>query len=312
MNLAGGNSVMGKACLGVLLAVVCGAGALPADAGPREECAATGATLPCLDAKLKEANKKLNTTLKAAQERLEQIQARGGRPMMGAFVDSQRKFNAYRDAQCSWQGVRAAPSENTAEYVRECQLTETLVREEQLAAFASGGGQEAAAAAAPAEEPAPPVPAVADVASVQPPAPAQIPAPVAVDPVPPQAATPPPSAGSTASRGVEWRLLTWVVGGQQKTLLQDSAISIAFDPSGKIAGNASINRFTGTYSFDADGRLKWPPAGFAMTRMAGPPALMAQERAFLESLRRTSRYKVEDQQLVLESANSSVVLAFTR
>lgn len=300
------KAALKKAIGGVVLAAVCALGSPAVHAGPREECAATGATMPCLDAKLKDANKKLNVTLKAAQERLEQIQARGGRPMLGAFVDSQRKFNAYRDAQCSWQGVRAAPTENTAEYVRECQLVATLVREEDLAAFAGNEEHEAVAVVA--------VPSAPEVAAVQPPpAAADIPAPVTVDPAPPQAAAPvPPPQGSAGSRGVEWRLLTWVVGGQQKQLLQDSTISIAFDPSGKIAGNATVNRFTGTYSFDADGRLKWPPSGFSMTRMAGPPALMAQERAFLESLRRTSRYKVEDQQLILESANSSVVLAFTR
>lgn len=300
---------MNKAFAGFVLAAVCMAGALAVQAGPREECAATGATMPCLDARLKEANKKLNVTLKAAQERLEQLQAKGGRPMMGAFVDSQRKFNAYRDAQCSWQGVRAAPAENTAEYVRECQLVETLAREVQLAAFASGEEQEPIVVV-PTPEAAAAVPEIADVQPVPPVA--DIPAPVTVDPAPPQASPPASSQGATGGRGAEWRLLTWVVGGQQKPLLQDSTILIAFDPSGKVAGYTSVNRFTGTYSFDAEGRLKWPPAGFAVTRMAGPPALMAQERAFLESLRRTSRYKVEDQQLILESANSSVVLAFTR
>lgn len=294
-----------KPVAGMVLAAVCALGSLATHAGPREECAATGATLPCLDAKLKDANKKLNVTLKAAQERLEQIQARGGRPMMGAFVDSQRKFNAYRDAQCSWQGVRAAPTESTAEYVRECQLVATLAREEELAAFAGNDAQEAVAAAA--------TPPALEGAAVPPPVAAvDIPSPVTVDPAPPQAVTPAAPQGSTGSRGVEWRLLTWVVGGQQKELLEDSSILIAFDPSGKVTGFTSVNRFTGTYSFDADGRLKWPPSGFAVTRMAGPPSLMAQERAFLESLRRTSRYKVEDQQLILESANSSVVLAFTR
>jgi heat shock protein HslJ/uncharacterized protein YecT (DUF1311 family) len=300
---------MTKGFAGFVLAAVCMAGALAVQAGPREECAATGATMPCLDARLKEANKKLNVTLKAAQERLEQLQAKGRRPMMGAFVDSQRKFNAYRDAQCSWQGVRAAPAENTAEYVRECQLVETLAREVQLAAFASGEEQEPIVVV-PTPEAAAAVPEIADVQPAPPVA--DIPAPVTVDPAPPQASPPSSSQGATGGRGAEWRLLTWVVGGQQKPLLQDSTILIAFDPSGKVAGYTSVNRFTGTYSFDAEGRLKWPPAGFAVTRMAGPPALMAQERAFLESLRRTSRYKVEDQQLILESANSSVVLAFTR
>lgn len=297
---------MDKAFAGFVFAAICLSASLAAHAGPREECAASGATMPCLDARLKEANKKLNVTLKAAQARLEQLQAKGGRPMMGAFVDSQRKFNAYRDAQCSWQGVRAAPAESTAEYVRECQLVATLARETELAAFASGEDHEAVVAAAAPETAAemPDVPA-------PPPAAPDLPAPVTVDP-PPSQATPAAPQGAAGGKGAEWRLLTWVVGGQQKPLLQDSTVLIAFDPSGKVSGFTSVNRFSGTYSFDADGHLKWPPAGFAVTRMAGPPALMAQERSFLESLRRTSRYKVEDQQLILESANSSIVLAFTR
>ena len=297
------GAVMSRAIAAIVVAVVCGFVAPAVHAGPREECAETGATMPCLDAKLKEANRKLNGTLKAAQERLEQLQAGGRRPMMGAFVDSQRKFNAYRDAQCSWQSVRAEPGENTAEYVRECQLIETLAREAKLAAFASGEEQEEAVEAAPAEP---------DAAAEEPPAPAEIPAPVVVDPPQPQSAASAGPQAAAGGAGSEWRLLTWVVGGQRKELLQDSTILIAFDPSGKVTGFTSVNRFTGTYSFDADGRLKWPRAGFAVTRKAGPPPLMAQERTFLESLRRTSRYKVEDQQLILESANSSVVLAFTR
>jgi heat shock protein HslJ/uncharacterized protein YecT (DUF1311 family) len=276
-----------------------------AEAGPRTECASTGATLACLDAKLKEANQKLNSTLKAAQERLEQLQAQGRRPMMGAFVDSQRKFNAYRDAQCSWQGVRAAPGENTAEYVRECQLLETLAREQDLAAFAQDE-----VPVAQSEAPSPPIvitrtestPVIADEAT-----------PVTVDPPPPPAVAPaPPPQAQAANRGVEWRLTSWIVGGQQKQILADSPITIAFDPAGKVAGHGSVNRFSGTYRFDADGRLVWPPSGFAVTRMAGPPALMAQERGFLESLRRTVRYRVDGPQLLLESANGSIVLGFTR
>ncbi len=294
-----------KSICGVLLAGFAAGSCVMAQAGPMEECAGAGATLACLDAKLKEANQRLNKTLKAAQEKLEQMQAHGRRPMMGAFIDSQRKFNAYRDAQCSWQGVRAAPGENSAEYVRECQLVETLAREAELAAFVSEALREAAApAVAPpaATVAAPPQPSEAPA----PPAAAEAPAPVTVDPAPPAAQPVAPGKSN------EWRLLTWVVGGQQKALLQDSTITIAFDPTGKVAGNASVNRFSGTYSFDNDGRLRWPPSGFAVTRMAGPAPLMAQERAFLDSLRRTSLYKVDGQQLVLENANSTVVLAFTR
>ena len=46
---------MKKVLAGFILAVACLPGVLPAHAGPREECMAAGATMPCLDARLKEA-----------------------------------------------------------------------------------------------------------------------------------------------------------------------------------------------------------------------------------------------------------------
>lgn len=39
---------------------------------------------------------------------------------------------------------------------------------------------------------------------------------------------------------------------------------------------------------------------------------MEQERAFFDSLRRTAHYQANGQKLVLESANSVVVLTFSR
>jgi len=46
--------------------------------------------------------------------------------------------------------------------------------------------------------------------------------------------------------------------------------------------------------------------------MAGPAPLMGQERAFLDSLRRTAQYRVEGPQLVLESEDGTTVLTFAR
>jgi len=279
---------------------LCWFASMAAQAGPRDECAATDATMACLDVRLKEANQRLNVTLKAAQERLEQLQADGRRPMMGAFVDSQRKFNAYRDAQCSWQGVRAAPGENSAEYVRECQVNATLAREQELAAFARNEETAPAVAAAPNSETGAAEASVAELAPVIAEQPAEAP--------------PPAPANSLAPvrRGAEWRLTDWIVNGVQRQVVADSNVTIAFDPSGKLSGNASINAFSGNFRFDAEGRLQWPRAGFTLTRMAGPPDLMAQERAFVDSLRRTVHYHADGQQLVLESANRTVVLTFSR
>ena len=284
-----------------------------------EDCAPSSVPLVCLDAKLKAANQRLNATLKAAQDRLEQLQAHGRRPVLGAFIDSQRKFNAYRDAQCNWQGVRAVSGASSAEYVKDCQIRATLAREQELADFLAG--EEApvaignatpppAAVVNPTPEPgpldavitrnAPPVPSAEQSAAVELPAPQTDKSTASSVSVP------------AASRGNEWRLVKWVAGGAEKAMVADSAVTIAFDPSGKIAGNASVNRFSGTYRVDIDGRMEWPRAGFALTKMAGPPPLMAQERSFLESLRRTTQYRVEGSQLLLESQSGATVLTFER
>jgi heat shock protein HslJ len=290
-----------------LFAAFCGYAAMAA-ATPLQDCALSSVPMVCLDAKLKGANQRLNATLKAAQDRLEQLQAHGRRPVLGAFIDSQRKFNAYRDAQCNWQGIRAAPGASGAEFVKDCQIRATLAREQELAEFVAGDDTPAPAATAPA-----PVEPESRIAiDTEPPAARDQPA-VAEPPVA-QPDSPAASSGSasTGSHGIEWRLVKWVANGAEKLIVADSAVTIAFDPSGKIAGNASVNRFSGTYRFDIDGRLEWPRAGFSLTRMAGPQPLMAQERAFLESLRRTTQYRVDGQQLVLESQSGATVLTFTR
>ena len=277
-------------------------------ATPLHDCAPSSVPMVCLDAKLKAANQQLNATLKAAQEHLEQLQAHGRRPVLGAFIDSQRKFNAYRDAQCNWQGIRAAPGANGADYVKDCQIRATLAREQELAEFMAGDEPPAAAAIAlPSEEPesrsaknAEVLPQADQSAAGEPPA---------AQPEKPAASS---DSSSTGSRRIEWHLVKWVANGAEKPIVADSTVTIAFDPSGKIAGNASVNRFSGTYRFDAEGRLEWPRAGFALTKMAGPQPLIAQERAFLESLRRTRQYRVDGQQLVLESQSGATILMFTR
>ena len=279
-----------------------------AAATPLQDCAPSSVPMACLEAKLKAANQQLNATLKAAQEHLEQLQAHGRRPVLGAFIDSQRKFNAYRDAQCNWQGIRAAPGANGADYVKDCQIRATLAREQELAEFVAG--EDTPAAAATARPPAEPELRIAK--NTEPPAAGDQPAVLE----PPVAQPEKPAASSdsspTGSRGIEWRLVKWVANGAEKPIVADSAVTIAFDPSGKMAGNASVNRFSGAYRFDVDGRLEWPRAGFALTRMTGPQPLMVQERAFLESLRRTTLYRVDGQQLVLESRSGATVLTFTR
>lgn len=299
-----------------LIAAFCGYASMAA-ATPLQDCAAASVPVVCLDARLKAANQKLNATLKAAQEHIEQLQALGRRPVLGAFIDSQRKFNAYRDAQCNWQGIRAAPGANGVDYVKDCQIRATLAREQELAEFLADNDMPPPAAGTLPAEPEVRVaknmesPAVPDQSPVTQPSVTQPPVPVPLA-IPPDEPAQSPGAASTGARGNEWRLVKWVANGAEKPIIPNSTVTIAFDPSGKISGNASVNRFAGTYRFDVDGRLEWPRAGFSLTRMAGPAPLMAQERAFLESLRRTTQYRADGQQLMLESQSGATVLMFAR
>jgi len=305
----------------MLLIAAGGALGTAASATPLQDCTPSSVPSVCLDAKLKAANKQLNATLKAAQDRIEQLQSQGRRPVLGAFIDSQRKFNAYRDAQCSWQGIRAVAGSNSGDYVKDCQIRETLARERQLAEFVAGDEMSSAGADVPALADADPPPAntqvlpsssaqVADAPVADAPKTA-LPGPEAPGAGSPKA-TAPSDGPAQASRAGEWRLVKWVANGAEKNILGDSPISLAFNPSGKVAGNATLNRFTGSYRFDADGRLQWPRTGFTLTRMAGPAPLMGQERTFLDSLRRTTQYRVEGPQLVLESDDGTTVLTFAR
>ena len=307
----------GKSAIALLIALASCVGVV--DATPLEDCASSSLPGGCLEARLKAANKKLNATLKAAQERLEQLQAQGRRPVLGAFIDSQRKFNAYRDAQCNWQGVRAPAGANSADYVKDCQIRATEAREQELSEFvaadASPTPTEAAVPDAAVQSAAQPNTAQDASADSEPSADKTPGTDPALPPAPPEELDKLESAQestSSAERSHAWRLIKWVANGAEKKVVPDSSVTIAFDPSGKVSGNATVNRYAGTYRFDIDGRLKWPTSGFTLTRNPAPPALLAQERAFLAALRRTSLYKTDGQQLILESANASVVLTFGR
>lgn len=300
--------------------------ALSANATPLQDCAATDAPMACLDAKLKEASRRLNDALKQAHQRIEKLQSEGRRSVQSAFVNSQRAFNAYRDAQCGWQAIRAEPGTSGATLVKDCQIVATLERAAELEAFSRGEPEPVAEAAAPdpatetanagspsAGSPTTESPNTASTGNESATTPADgneatVPQPEA--PADNATARTPPAA--PAQGGIEWRLAEWTVDGGARELLPDSEITVAFNPSGKLAGMASVNRYNGRYGFDAAGRLEWRGQGFAVTRLAGPAPLMAQERAFLDTLRRMVEYEVEDGKLILKSASGRTILTFAR
>ena len=107
-----------------------------------------------------------------------------------------------------------------------------------------------------------------------------------------------------------WDLKGLAVDGRQVVIDVDTRITIRFGPDGKVGGIAAVNRFGGDYSLSAEGRLVWGKAGFAATRMMGPPELMEKERAYLRGLGKTNVAILAGHVLVLQSDDASTVLRF--
>jgi heat shock protein HslJ len=108
----------------------------------------------------------------------------------------------------------------------------------------------------------------------------------------------------------DWDLKGLTVEGRQIVVDVDTRITIRFAPNGQVAGLAAVNRFSGTYSLNAEGRLSWGKAGFAATRMAGPPELMEKEQAYLRGLGKTNMAILARHILVLQGDDASTVLRF--
>jgi heat shock protein HslJ len=108
----------------------------------------------------------------------------------------------------------------------------------------------------------------------------------------------------------EWNLRTMTVDGRQIVMDIDSRITIRFDADGQVAGFASVNRFSGTYSLSADGKLIWDKPGYVATRRAGPPELMEKERVFLGALDKTNTAILSSRMLQLQSEDSTTIFSF--
>ena len=109
--------------------------------------------------------------------------------------------------------------------------------------------------------------------------------------------------------GIEWNLKQMTKDNETIALVKDSKTTLACDENGRVAGKATINRYSGDLKLQDDGEIIWSKA-FIMTRMAGPPELMQQETDFTQSLMQTSRMYLKDSKLVLLNEDQSTLLEF--
>ena len=89
----------------------------------------------------------------------------------------------------------------------------------------------------------------------------------------------------------------WLVESiERKVVVDKSPASFRFLAGGRLAGNASCNRFTGEF-VSSNGNLSF--GDLAMTAMACIGPLSEQENRFAKALRHVATWKIENNALLL-------------
>jgi heat shock protein HslJ len=123
----------------------------------------------------------------------------------------------------------------------------------------------------------------------------------------------PPGEETTASRtpqaatlaGTEWLLEDLNGSG----VLDDAQATLSFLEGGRISGNGSCNRFSGSAEIKS-GTIKVGP--LAMTRMSCPPAVDDQEARYMQALQSADRIALDGSNLLLFSPGKEKPLKFSR
>ena len=91
-------------------------------------------------------------------------------------------------------------------------------------------------------------------------------------------------------------------------LVEGTEITLQFDSEGGFGGTGGCNRYGGMYGLDGE---SISVSGIFSTRMACVEDIMAQEYAYFQALEAASRYTIDSDELVIETADG-VTLIFER
>jgi heat shock protein HslJ len=103
-----------------------------------------------------------------------------------------------------------------------------------------------------------------------------------------------------------WILTAYAVGGAMKDALPTPLVDATF-ADGKLSGNGGVNQYSGSYEVDGS-KMRIGP--LASTAMAGDPAVMAQEAAYLANLEDAGAFNVDGDTLTIKDASADIILEF--
>ena len=113
-------------------------------------------------------------------------------------------------------------------------------------------------------------------------------------------------AQPTALEGTEWDALAYNNGrGGLQSPAKSSAITAKFGSDRSLAGNATINQYSTTYTSSGDALSI--DARIVSTQMAGAADLMQQEAAYLTALPKTATHTIEGDELWLRDSSGATL-----
>ncbi len=115
-----------------------------------------------------------------------------------------------------------------------------------------------------------------------------------------------PAGPDAALTGTYWRAVT-IDGGPVASQPKPREAHLVFTVGHRVSGSAGCNRISGTFTQTADGLCF---SQMISTKMACPPPLDAQERAFLAALNATAALQIAGNTLELKDATGKVRLRF--
>jgi heat shock protein HslJ len=107
--------------------------------------------------------------------------------------------------------------------------------------------------------------------------------------------------------------LPWGTQWDLATATEDSVdwsahlVTLGFQ-EGRAGGKAPVNRYFGMCASGPDGGVELGP--FGMTMMAGPPAAMAAETAYLRLLEAVRGFRLAEDRLALVDSGGAALLEF--
>lgn len=103
--------------------------------------------------------------------------------------------------------------------------------------------------------------------------------------------------------GIEW----FVEDIANEGIIDSSKVTINFNREGKIFGTSSCNSYNSSYEITGESLMFTPPVG---TLKACPPAIMMQERKFLDLLVKVNRYDIDGfGALILTTDDGKTIIA---